>query len=728
MSGPITFEAYFSKRDPRSKDTALCARRITGAFDECLSTLLDWQREGRNIYMRVNEGGSTHDSIVRIRAISIEFDAPEAHHRQSQVLPDRWHIPPSLIVRRGRSVHAHWLVQDCPVAEAEGVQRRLQRFYGSDPNAVGNQRVWRVPGFAHPEYSSQEVELYVSDSAMESIAYSLAELEAGLPQIADTANAVTSVAVFPPGETTTAEFRHILSFINPSFNDDYNRWAGLAKVILSGQIPISDRDNYDGEALLDDWCSGRLWVERTGDQAFEAGGYHSRDHLLNEISDETREDGRQIALGSFIWEAKKNGYVQPIRANAVSQNGRPPFTVSVKTGMPLKDFPNALIAARYMPAKPELDEFNHRVVFRGSVPWSEQYGRTLDDELVRAIRVYFLSAYGLDATKENVSEAVLTVAAFNRFHPVREYLRGLEWDGHGRIGTWLIGLCGVEDTPYARAVSRKFLIGAVKRVMDPGCKFDTVLTLEGLQGAGKSTVARILASDDWFTDNVAGDLGQADAIQSLQGRWIAEMAELDSLSRGQLTTVKAFLSRTTDRARFAYERHAADYPRQCVFIATTNEGAFLRDPTGNRRFWPVTVGQICLEELQAVRDQLWAEAMVAIQAGESLELPKELWPEAAAQQEERYAADPWEDIILTYVNGLTVGGRSRDRVHSSELLTLAVGVIPAQQNQNHSSRLKNLMTKRLGWEYRRQLRVSGRLSSGYVRGSESKKENDNEQA
>ena len=206
------------------------------------------------------------------------------------------------------------------------------------------------------------------------------------------------------------------------------------------------------------------------------------------------------------------------------------------------------------------------------------------------------------------------------------------------------------------------------------------------------------------------------------------MAELDSLSRGQLTTVKAFLSRTTDRARFAYERHAADYPRQCVFIATTNEGAFLRDPTGNRRFWPVTVGQICLEELQAVRDQLWAEAMVAIQAGESLELPKELWPEAAAQQEERYAADPWEDIILTYVNGLTVGGRSRDRVHSSELLTLAVGVIPAQQNQNHSSRLKNLMTKRLGWEYRRQLRVSGRLSSGYVRGSESKKENDNEQA
>jgi putative DNA primase/helicase len=402
------------------------------------------------------------------------------------------------------------------------------------------------------------------------------------------------------------------------------------------------------------------------------------------------------------------------------------LAINSKTGKPYKDFPNTLLATRHMPAKPELDEFNQRVVFRGPLPWPEKYGRVLDDGLVRVIRLHFLSAYGLDTTKEHVSEAVMTIAGLNRFHPVREYLHGLCWDGRARIDTMLIDFCGVEDTAYARAVARKFIVGAVARVMNPGCKFDSVLTLEGHQGAGKSTFARILASDEFFTDNVSGDLGHADAAQSLQGRWIVELAELDGLRRSEATTVKAFLSRTVDRARFAYERHAADYPRQCVFIATTNEGGFLRDPTGNRRYWPVKVGHVRLDDLRATRDQLWAEAMTAYQAGESLTLPEELWPAAAAQQNERYAPDPWEETINAYLNGEPPHHPLRDRVHSSELLTRALGKLTAQQGTADSSRLKNLMTHRLGWEYRASLRVNGAVSSGYVRGQE--KEMRDEQA
>jgi predicted P-loop ATPase len=377
---------------------------------------------------------------------------------------------------------------------------------------------------------------------------------------------------------------------------------------------------------------------------------------------------------------------------------------------------------------PEWDDFNHRAIFRCALPWAKESGRVLDDELIREVRFHFLCTYGFETTKEHVSDAILTLAGQHRFHPVRDYLDSLVWDGHERLDAWLIDLCGVEDTPYSRAVGRKFLVAAVARAFRPGCKFDSVLTLQGAQGAGKSTLARILASDDFFTDNISGDLGQADVVQSLQGRWIVELAELDGLRRSDVPTVKAFLSRTADRARFAYERHAADYPRQCVFIATTNEDAFLRDSTGNRRFWPVKVGRVRLEALRESRNQLWAEAVAAFRAGESLPLPEELWPEASAQQEERHAPDPWEDILRAYVDGSeSSAGARRDRVHVSSLLWDALNIPRAQQRQDHSSRVKTLMTQRLGWVFKRQVRIGEKNNMGFMRVHEFKQENENEE-
>lgn len=710
----VTFEGYFQKSDPRSKDEALRARRMTGTFEQCFETLCAWESEGRNVYMRVNEGGTTKDSITRIRAISLDFDAQEAHHRQSQNLPTTWHVLPSLIVRRGQSVHAHWLIHDCDMDLADEIQRRLQRFYCADPKAVGRQRVWRVPGFAHPAYPSQEVELLVSDHAMAGGTYTAAELEAGLPLEASSGNYVMPLAAHMRREISAAELCRLLSYIDPNMEDDYPRWVGLTKAIRYEQIPVTDPDCFNGDEIANDWCSGALWRERTGDKNFVVSTYRDREHLFAETGGAPRNGSRAFKLGTFIWLARKNGYVPATVLAPLPE--QPQFILNPKTGRPYRTFENTLIAARHMSVMPEWDEFNHRAIFRGPLPWATEGARVLDDELIREARFYFIRNFGFETTKEHVSEAILTVASQNRFHPVRDYLDSLGWDGRERLDTWLIDLCGVEDTAYARAVGRKFLIAAVARAFRPGCKFDSVLTLQGAQGAGKSTLARIMASDEFFTDNISGDLGQADVVQSLQGRWIVELAELDGLRRSEVPTVKAFLSRTADRARFAYERHAADYPRQCVFIATTNEDAFLRDGTGNRRFWPVKVGRVRLDALSSSRDQLWAEAVAAFRTGEVLTLPEELWPEAAAEQEERHAPDPWEDILRAYVDGSeSPSGVRRDRVHASSLLWDALNIPRAQQRQDHSSRMKMLMTQRLGWVFRRQLRIGDKNSMGFLR-------------
>ena len=223
-----------------------------------------------------------------------------------------------------------------------------------------------------------------------------------------------------------------------------------------------------------------------------------------------------------------------------------------------------------------------------------------------------------------------------------------------------------------------------------------------------------------------GDLSKADAVQAIQGKWIIELSELEALSRPKVVTIKAFVSRPVDRARFAYDKHAKDYPRRCIFVATTNEKAFLRDSTGARRFWPVQVTEIDLDGLKAARDQLWAEARHRYCEGESLVLPRELWDDAARQQEERHAPDPWEDILREFLEGEAPRDfgfmedtceptEPKNRVHSSELLENALKLRKGQQSRNDTTRLRDVMESRLRWKYKPSLRIETRVSSGYLR-------------
>ena len=228
-----------------------------------------------------------------------------------------------------------------------------------------------------------------------------------------------------------------------------------------------------------------------------------------------------------------------------------------------------------------------------------------------------------------------------------------------RIETWACRYLGAEDTAFNRSVGALWLISAVARIFRPGVKADHMLVLEGPQGARKSTALKILAGEDWFTDELP-DLGSKDAAMHMQGVWIIEIAELDAIGKAEVSRIKAFLTRTTDRFRPPYGRYTIEVPRQCVFAGTVNPDTYLRDETGNRRFWPVRCGTIDIDALARDRDQLWAEAVARFRAGAIwwLDTP-ELIAAATAEQEKRYQADAWDDLIANWITHET---RTRRRL------------------------------------------------------------------
>ena len=241
-------------------------------------------------------------------------------------------------------------------------------------------------------------------------------------------------------------------------------------------------------------------------------------------------------------------------------------------------------------------------------------------------------------------------AQLNSFHPVRDYLATLVWDGTPRLDTWLIRHAAAADNEYVKAVSAIVLIAAVRRVMSPGCKFDELLVLESNQGMLKSSALRALCPvEDWFSDDLPLNVDSKQIIERTLGKWLIEVGELAGMSAARAEHLKASLSRQVDGpVRLAYARLAVEQPRQWVAVGTTNLHAYLQDSTGNRRFWPVRVGRFNIEGIILERNQLWAEATHREAQGESIRLDPKLYPLAAIQQERRRQGDPWENIITEH--------------------------------------------------------------------------------
>lgn len=293
---------------------------------------------------------------------------------------------------------------------------------------------------------------------------------------------------------------------------------------------------------------------------------------------------------------------------------------------------------------------------KGEVPWNHpsKFWRDADD----AQLISYVDAHYGTFSARNYDIAVTKVADDRAYHPIREFIESLpEWDKVPRVDTLLVDYLGASDTAYIRAVTRKTLCAAISRVLRPGCKFDSMLVLNGPQGVGKSTLIAKLAGE-WFSDSLnLGDTKDKTAAEKLQGYWILEIGELAGLKKAEVETLRSFLSRQNDIYRAAFGKRATPHLRQCVFFGTTNaESGYLRDTTGNRRFWPVkTPGNGKKQSWNLTHEeilQIWAEALVYVRQGEKLYLSAEMDALAKDEQREAMESDEREGLVREYLDTL----------------------------------------------------------------------------
>ena len=369
------------------------------------------------------------------------------------------------------------------------------------------------------------------------------------------------------------------------------------------------------------------------------------------------------------------------------------------------------------------DEFRQETMVNRALPWDEAAARLPrpwnDADDVRCAE--WLQHREINVAPIVVSRSVTAVARDVRVHPVRDYLNGLTWDGVPRLATWAITYLGADDTALNRAFGSRWMISAVARIMRPAAKVDHMLILEGPQGAKKSTALKVLAGDEWFTDELP-EIGSKDAAQQMRGIWIVEIAELDAIGRAEVSRIKAFLTRTVDRYRPPYGRYVVEVPRECVFAGSVNPDSYLRDETGNRRFWPIRCGSIDLDSLRRDRDQLWAEAVARFRDGAIWWLDDaELMADARVEQDARYQSDAWDALIehwLVYERRRVNRGYGYDDwveeeaeretpirdVSVGEVLDQAIGIEPGRWTKSDQMRVGAYL-KANGWQrYQRRVR------------------------
>jgi predicted P-loop ATPase len=386
-------------------------------------------------------------------------------------------------------------------------------------------------------------------------------------------------------------------------------------------------------------------------------------------------------------EPKHDGVRTDWRHLCLLSDGKKPRLLSV--------FTNVMVALRHDPVFHNaigFDEFYQRAVLRRplSVAASMREPQPLIDKHLADIVEWMQQAGLRQISHDNVARAVDSYAREHPFHPVRDYLDGLAWDGERRCDHWLADICGVEPTPYHNAIGHMFLISMVARIYEPGCKADYMLVIEGDQGKLKSMLCATLA-EPWFSDTLPDiTLSGKDASLHLRGRWLLEIPELHAFNKADATQLKSFITRPSEHYRPPYGRMEVDEPRQCLFIGTTNKDAYLLDETGGRRFWSFRALKIGIERLENSRDQLMAEAVADYRRGCAS------WPEPEFEAEHiqpeqrlRYDSDAWAEPIGDFLTGQTV-------VTLMDVATRALGFSKDRLSTADQNRIKRVLTE-VGW-------------------------------
>ncbi|MBR1234117.1 VapE domain-containing protein [Bradyrhizobium sp. AUGA SZCCT0182] len=540
-------------------------------------------------------------------------------------------------------------------------------------------------------------------------------------------------AVTSGGQLDQEQAATVLARLNPEDFGTNEKWLKLMMAIHHATLGDARQEwidwsigdpkyAHDAEHIGRRWDS--LHTDKGGEAVVTIGTLR---HFLSEAGeldvlppdqDAAHEDfeGEEVDLEA----ASGNKQVTSIERRGIK--------VNPKNSKAEDTYTNAFIAVLQSGVDPAWNEMSQTVVFRNA-PWDASHGFTLDDHTLRIVRLYLSNVFqgnAYEPGEKHVFDAIMAVAYQNKFNPVLDYLDGLTWDGVPRLDRFFVDYFRCGDTPYTRSVSACFGIGAVRRVRQPGCKLDTMPVVKGPQGFGKSTGVQAYFGRQWFTDTDMGSLRDKDAAMKLRGVWCVEFAEIDSLNKVETGILKAFMSRGTDRQRDPYGRIVEDHPRRCVFLATVNEGGYLKDSTGARRFWPLELtDRVDVAGIAADRDQLWAEAVAREAAGESHVLPQALWSVAAEEQTRQTTDDPWADVLSAFL-----GGRERDwyagefepeedprppdRIFTWELFD-ALGINAERRTKGLSQRLRTVMESALGWKHHRNVHWRGEQGKGYTR-------------
>ena len=372
------------------------------------------------------------------------------------------------------------------------------------------------------------------------------------------------------------------------------------------------------------------------------------------------------------------------------------------------------------------DEFAGRGLVLGAVPWNRCTEKRLWTDTDNSGFYWYMETYYGITARNNMYDALAIVGEQNKINDVRDYLRGLKWDGIKRLDTLLSVYLGADDTPYTRAVMRKSLCAAVARAVVGGVKYDNMPIITGPQGIGKSTFLSVLGKA-WFSDSLTSFEGK-EAAELIQGTWINEVGELTAFTKQETSAIKQFLSKCYDIYRAAYGRQTEKHPRRCVFFGTSNDSEFLKDSTGNRRFWPIDVGvhpakKSIWDDLPGEVDQVWAEAYAYWVLGEPLYLSKEVEELAFEQQESHRELSGKEGIIQDFLEkpilpnwgqmGLgqrrqflngnlqydeSVGLMPRDKVCAVEIWEECFGSEKRYMKRSDSTEINNILLSLKGWK------------------------------
>ena len=591
------------------------------------------------------------------------------------------------------------------------------------------------------------------DGTPESVEPISAETLEGLRTMVRSSRQQSAPAQLPTDPTTELRGRmeDALRFINPDAS--YEDWVHVGMAIKASLGDMGFRlwdywsstgSKYPGQPeLAKKWATfgGTGVGEGTLFHIAKQGGWRPKGDSTSAKPAELRSaqprDGGGVPEEDFV-SKKRRIFFEDLPVSLQLSL----LTISVKTGEKDKNgkpiYVKKIIDCREnvyecLKLHPELkglvafNEFAHRAVKTRQPPWKSNEGEWTDQDDLQLGNWLARHCGVMIKSTRTLTDGVAMAAYENSFHPVLDYLNGLPaWDGIERLPFWLSECAGAEDSAYARLVGPWFIMNLVRRVQNPGCQADYMVVLEGAQGKRKSTLLRTLVgNDDWFADTPM-KIGDKDALLSLAGKWLYEFGELDSFGKAEATTVKQYLTSRIDRVREPFGRRHVDRARSCCFAGTTNQGEYVKDSTGARRFWPVECrNEIDIEKLGQWRDQLFAESMVRLVSPD--EEKRRCWPTRAeeeqyleAEQEQRQIGDPWYDRIAWWLEcDDMIGDKMVRHVEEIGVSTILCGCLNVPMDRIDGSRQMStrvgIIMHKLGWGKKRASTGSGNRVWLYVR-------------